>query len=129
MEDLPGVFHPENFGKIQCQMGEKLGAQFWGFKLPITSMLSSTRKTLDADNEKMPYQTRAFSSYSSSQWVSQLDLSPLQAPKPLGVRKPSFTCAGSPWGWLSIKPKMASLWAKLTPYCGIKISENESLRG
>ena len=48
-------------------------------------MLSSTRKTLDADNEKMPYETRAFSSYTSSQWVSQWDLSPLQAPKPLGL--------------------------------------------
>jgi len=33
----------------------------------------------------MPYQTRAFSSYSSSQWVSQLDFSALQAPKPLGL--------------------------------------------
>jgi len=64
-------------------MGEKLRAQFWGFKLPITAMLSSTRKTLDADNEKMPYQTRAFSPYTSSQWVSQWDLSHLQAFKPL----------------------------------------------
>jgi len=52
---------PENLGKIQREMGEKLGAQFLGFKLPITPMLSSTRKTLDADNEKMPYQTGAFS--------------------------------------------------------------------
>jgi len=48
-------------------------------------MLSSTRKTLEADNEKMPFQTRAFSSYTSSQWVSQWDLSALQAPKPLGL--------------------------------------------
>ena len=48
-------------------------------------MLSSTRKTLEADNEKMPFQTRAFSSYTSSQWVSQWDLSALQAPKPLGI--------------------------------------------
>jgi len=50
-------------------------------------MLSSTRKTLDPDNEKMPYQTRAFSPYrpTSSQWVSQWDLSALQAPKPLGL--------------------------------------------
>jgi len=62
---------PENLGKIRQEMGEKLGAQFWGFKLSITPMLSSTRKTIDADNEKMPYQTRAFSFYSSSQWVSQ----------------------------------------------------------
>jgi len=38
--------------KIQPEMGEKLGAQFWGFKLLITPALSSTRKTLDADNEK-----------------------------------------------------------------------------
>jgi len=75
----------ENTGKIRQEMGEKLGAQNWGFKLPITSMLSSTRKTLDADNEKMPFQTRAFSFYSSSQWVSQWDLSALQAPKPLGL--------------------------------------------
>ena len=65
-------------------MGEKLGAQFQDLKLLITPMLSSTRKTLDANNEKMPYQTRAFSSYSSSQWVSQWDLSALQAPKSLG---------------------------------------------
>jgi len=33
----------------------------------------------------MPFQTRAFSSYTSSQWVSQWDLSALQAPKPLGI--------------------------------------------
>jgi len=42
-------------------------------------------KTLDADIEKIPYQTRAFSPYISSQWVSQWDISPLQAPKPLGL--------------------------------------------
>jgi len=65
---------PENLGKTQQEMGEKLGAQFWGFKLLITPALSSTGKTLDADNEKMPYQTRSFSSYSSSQWVNQWDL-------------------------------------------------------
>jgi len=66
-------------------MGEKLGAQFRGFELLITPAVSSTGKTLDADDEKLPYQTRAFSSYSSSQWVSQWDLWPLQAPKPLGL--------------------------------------------
>jgi len=32
---------------------------------------------------KLAVQTRAFSSYSSSQWVSQF--TPLQAPKPLGI--------------------------------------------
>ena len=78
---------PENLRKIQQEMGKKLGAQFLGFKLPITPMLSSTRKTLDADNEKMTYQTRAFSPYTSSQWVSQWHLSPLQAPKPLGLER------------------------------------------
>jgi len=28
-----GTSIPENLGKIQQEMGEKLGAQFWGFKL------------------------------------------------------------------------------------------------
>jgi len=50
-----GSSSPENLGKIPEEMGEKLGAQFWGFKLLITPALSSTRKTLDADNEKMPF--------------------------------------------------------------------------
>jgi len=35
--------------------GEKLEAQFWSFKLLITPALSSTRKTLGADDEKMPF--------------------------------------------------------------------------
>jgi len=46
---------PENLGKIRQEMGEKLGAQYWGFELLITPALSSTRKMLDADNEKMPF--------------------------------------------------------------------------
>jgi len=70
--------------------------------------------------KKMPYQTRSFSSYSSSQWVSQWDLSPLQAPKPLGLESQVLHVQVA---------QMASLWAKLTPYCGIEISENKSLRG
>jgi len=65
---------PENLGKIRQEIGEKLEAQFWGFKLLITPALSSMGKTLGADNEKMPYQTRSFSSYSSSQWVNQWEL-------------------------------------------------------
>jgi len=52
MEHLQGSSIPENLGKTRQEMGEKLGAQFWGFKLLITPALSSTGKTLDADNEK-----------------------------------------------------------------------------
>jgi len=44
---------PENMEKIQQEMREKLGAQFWGFKLLMTPALSSTGKTLDADNENL----------------------------------------------------------------------------
>jgi len=46
---------PENMETIQQEMGEKLGAQFWGFKLPITPMLRCMGKTLDADNENLPF--------------------------------------------------------------------------
>ena len=81
---------PENLGKIQQEMGEKLGAQFWGFKLLMTPALSSTGKTLKTADEKMPYQTHSFSSYSSSRWVNQWDLWPLQAPKPLWVEGAYF---------------------------------------
>ena len=31
-----GMEDPENLGKIQQEMGEKLTAQIWGFKLLIT---------------------------------------------------------------------------------------------
>jgi len=41
-------------------MGKKLGAQFWGFKLLITPALSSTRKTLETDNEKMSFRNVDF---------------------------------------------------------------------
>jgi len=74
MEDLQGSSIPVNLGKIRPEMGEKLEAQFWGFKLLITPALSPTGKTLETVDEKLPYQTRAFSSYSSSQWVNQWDL-------------------------------------------------------
>jgi len=50
-----GMEDPENLGKIQQEMGEKLGAQFWGFKLLITPALSSTRKTLEAEHENLPF--------------------------------------------------------------------------
>jgi len=50
MEDLQGSSIPENMEKIPQEMGEKLGAQFWGFKLLITPGLSSTGKTLEAEN-------------------------------------------------------------------------------
>ena len=46
---------PENMEKIQPELGGKLGAQFWGFKLLITPALSSTRKTLEADDENLPF--------------------------------------------------------------------------
>jgi len=65
---------PESIGKTRQEMGEKLGAQFWGFKLLITPALSSTGKTLETEDEKLPYQTRSFSSYSSSRWVNQWDI-------------------------------------------------------
>jgi len=86
MEDLQGFFHPWKFGKDPTRNGEKLGAQFWGFKLLITPALSPTRKALETVDEKLPYQTHAFSPYTSSQWVSQWHLSPLQTPKPLGLK-------------------------------------------
>jgi len=35
-------------------MGEKLGAQFWGFELLLTPALSSTGKTLETVDEKLP---------------------------------------------------------------------------
>jgi len=50
-------------------MGEKLGAQFYGFKFLITPMLTPTGKTLSADDEKLAIQTHAFSPYSSSRWL------------------------------------------------------------
>jgi len=46
---------PENLGKIQQEMEEKLGAQFWRFKLLITPALSSTGKTLEADDENLQF--------------------------------------------------------------------------
>jgi len=49
--------------------------------------------------------------------------------KPVGEPMGPFTSAGSPWGRLSGETKMASLWAQLTPYCEIEISENKNLRG
>ena len=49
----PSIF--ENLGKIQQEVGEKLGGQFWGFKLLITPALSSTGKTLGADDENLPF--------------------------------------------------------------------------
>jgi len=52
MEDLQGSSIPENMEKIRQEMGEKLGAQFWGFKLLITAALSSTGKTLEAEDGK-----------------------------------------------------------------------------
>jgi len=66
-------------------MGEKLRAQFWGFELLITLMLECTGKTLEGKERENAVLFIAFLSYSSSQWVSQWDLSPLQAPKPLGL--------------------------------------------
>jgi len=50
----------ENLGKIQQEMGKKLGAKFWGFKLLITPALYSTRKTLETDNEKCRSKTSIF---------------------------------------------------------------------
>jgi len=47
-------------------------------------MLRCIGKTLEAKKRKNAVLFIAFLAYSSSQWVSQWDLSPLQAPKPLG---------------------------------------------
>jgi len=42
---------PENMEKIQQEVGEKLGAQFWVFKLLITPAISSSMgKTLTTEN-------------------------------------------------------------------------------
>jgi len=69
---------------------------------------------------KNAIQTRAFPILQAA-GLSQWDLSPLQAPKPLGLEFSAFFWGGegSPWGRLSGETKMASLWAKLTPYCGL----------
>jgi len=52
---LEGSSIPENLGKVQPEMVEKLGAQFWGFKLLITPALSSTGKTLKTVDENLPF--------------------------------------------------------------------------
>ena len=48
-------------------------------------MLRWIGKTLEAKERKNAVLFIAFLAYSSSQWVSQWDLSPLPAPKPLGL--------------------------------------------
>ena len=48
-------------------------------------MLRRIGKTLEAKERKNAVLFIAFLAYSSSQWVSQWDLSALQAPKPLGL--------------------------------------------
>jgi len=60
MEDLKGSSIPENLGKIRQEIGENLGAQFWGFKLLIIPALSSTGKTLEAEHENLPLQNVDF---------------------------------------------------------------------
>jgi len=52
---LQGVFHPWKFGKGPTRNGGDIGGPKWGSKFLITPALSPTRKTLDADNEKMPF--------------------------------------------------------------------------
>jgi len=86
-------------------------------------------KTLEAKKRKNAVLFIAFLSYSLSRRVIQWDLSPLQAPKPLGLERQVLHVQVALGGRLSGETKMASLWAKLTPYCGIEISENKSLRG
>jgi len=49
------VFHPWKFGKDPTRNGGEIKGQIWGFKLLITPALSSTRKTLDADDENLPF--------------------------------------------------------------------------
>jgi len=78
---------------------------------------------------KMSFQERRFSSYSSSQWLEPKGPFTSAGPETVGVRKRISLEEGSPWGRLSGETKLASLWAKLKPYCGIEISENKSLRG
>ena len=83
-EDLQGSSIPVNLGKIQQEMGEKLGAQFWGFELLITPALSSTRKPLEAEHENLPfrhvhfltirYDTRCYFNVRSKADISQLNL-------------------------------------------------------
>jgi len=43
---FPGPSIPENMEKIHSEMGEKLGAQFWGFKLLITHGFKCIGKAL-----------------------------------------------------------------------------------
>ena len=56
-----------------------------GFQIADNSYAQMNGEDAERWQRKLAVQTRAFSSYCSSQWVSQRDLSPLQAPKPLGL--------------------------------------------
>jgi len=67
--------------------GGEIRGPILGFKITDNSYAILNEEDARRQQREMPYQTRAFSSYSSSQWVSQWDLSALQAPKPLGFER------------------------------------------
>ena len=56
-----------------------------GFQIADNSYAKMNGEDATRWQRKLAVQTRAFSSYTSSQWVSQWDLRALQAPKPLGL--------------------------------------------
>jgi len=79
--DLPSL-------KIWKRSDEKWGeirGPILGFQITDNTRAILNEEDAKDCRRKLAVQTRAFSSYSSSQWVSQWDLSPLQAPKPLGL--------------------------------------------
>jgi len=118
LENLQGVFHPWKFGKdltrngypttsndngsrqptttesaINDEYASTLGeirGPILGFQIPDNTCAMFNGEAARGRTRKLADQTRSFSSYSSSQWVSQWDFWPLQAPKPLGVESQHF---------------------------------------
>jgi len=103
MEDP--VFHPWKFGKDPTRNGGEINGPNLGFQITDNTCAILNEEDARRWRRKLAVQTRAFSFYSSSQWVNHGDLWPLQAPIPLGGGKPSFTCAGSPWDGYLLNPK------------------------
>jgi len=85
MEDLQGLFHPWKFGKDPTRNGGEIRGPILGFQTTDNTCVILNEEDARGWRRKLAVQTRAFSSYSSSQWVNQWDLSPLQATRPLGL--------------------------------------------
>jgi len=82
---IDSIFHPWKYGKDPTRNGGEIGGPKMGFQIADNSYAQMNGEDARRWQRKLAVQTRAFSSYCSSQWVSQRDLSPLQAPKPLGL--------------------------------------------